>query len=83
MEPVDIVVIEGFKRTDYPKIEVRRTDATRTPRSSDVPGIVAIASDHAIADATVPVLDLADIGAIADFVVAFHSLELPDAQAQG
>src|SRR5690606_10662771 len=51
LSPCDLVVVEGFKTGDHPKIEVRRTEAgdhTPLPASANV---VAIAADHAVADA--------------------------------
>ena len=74
LAPADVVVVEGFKQTDFPKIEVRRANTTSTPLGADIPGIVAIVSDYPIADATVPVLLLDDVPAIADFVIAYHGL---------
>ena len=69
MAPCDIVIVEGFKRAPIPKIEVRRTAAfEHAPLSPDDSGIIAIAADHAIAGATVPVFGLDDIAGIADLV---------------
>lgn len=68
LSPCDLVVVEGFKTGDHPKIEVRRTEAgdhTPLPASANV---VAIAADHAVADAGVPVFSLDAVPAIADFV---------------
>lgn len=66
LSPCDIVVVEGFKASGHPKIEARRLaarDRTPLPASANV---VAIAADHSIEGAAVPVLDLDDIAAIAD-----------------
>ena len=69
MSPCDIVIVEGFKRAAIAKIEVRRTAAfEHTPLSPGDPGVIAIAADHAIAEATVPVFALDDIVGIADFL---------------
>lgn len=68
LSPCDLVVVEGFKTGDHPKIEVRRTEAgdhTPLPASANV---VAIAADHAVADVGVPVFSLDAVPAIADFV---------------
>lgn len=68
LSPCDLVVVEGFKTGGHPKIEVRRTEAgdhAPLPASANV---VAIAADHPVADAAVPVFSLDDVAAIADFV---------------
>jgi molybdopterin-guanine dinucleotide biosynthesis protein B len=43
----DVVLVEGYKREAFPKIEIRRDGAaSRESLSAEVPGIVAIASDR-------------------------------------
>ncbi len=66
---VDLVLIEGFKREAYAKIEVHRPVLGKTLLQPDDPGIIAVASDAPLR-LTVPVLPLDDIAAIAAFVVA-------------
>lgn len=67
--PCDIVLIEGYKREPVPKIEARRLEAAnRRPLAPDDPYIVAIAADHAIGGSNLPVFELDDTVAIADFV---------------
>lgn len=73
--PCDLVLIEGYKREPIPKIEARRLEAAnRIPLAPDDPHIAAIAADHPITDSTLPVFDLDDTGAIADFVIAMTGL---------
>lgn len=76
LAPCDIVVIEGYKREPVPKIEARRLEAkSRVPLAPDDPHIVAIAADHAVADSSLPVFNLDDTQAIADFAeksLGFH-----------
>ncbi len=68
--PCDLVLIEGYKREPVPKIELRRLEAkSQEPLSPGDPHIVAIAADHPVADTTLPVFDLADTEAIADFIL--------------
>lgn len=70
----DIVLVEGFKKDAHPKIEVRRLEARdRSPLPASM-NIIAIAADHEVGDATVPVFDLNDISAIADFIEAAAGL---------
>ena len=69
LQPVDLVLIEGYKRDRHPKIEAHRA-ATGQPLIA--PGdetIRAVASDSAPA-LDRPVFDLDDTGAIADFILA-------------
>ncbi|MCJ8052122.1 molybdopterin-guanine dinucleotide biosynthesis protein B [Shinella curvata] len=78
--PCDLVLIEGYKREPIPKIEARRLEAAnRIPLAPDDPHIAAIAADHPVTDSTLPVFDLDDTGAIADFVIAMTGLPSPAA----
>jgi molybdopterin-guanine dinucleotide biosynthesis protein B len=69
MAPVDLVLVEGFKRLGHRKIEVFRAAVGKPLLQPEDPSIVAVASDGVL-DVTVPVLELADIGAVARFVAA-------------
>jgi molybdopterin-guanine dinucleotide biosynthesis protein B len=70
LAPCDIVLIEGYKREPVPKIEARRLEAAnRTPLAPSDPYIRAIAADHAVDDADLPVFDLDDTTTIADFIL--------------
>ncbi|MCA1493520.1 molybdopterin-guanine dinucleotide biosynthesis protein B [Sinorhizobium alkalisoli] len=69
LAPCDLVLIEGYKREPIPKIEARRLDsANREPLAPTDSHIVAIAADHLVADSPLPVFDLDDTAAIADFI---------------
>ena len=71
-EGVDWVLVEGFKESDLPKIEVWRAAAGKPVRYPDDEFIVAIATDspQALPEATLrPVLDLNDAEAIAQWLV--------------
>jgi molybdopterin-guanine dinucleotide biosynthesis protein B len=69
LSPCDLVLIEGYKRENHPKIEARRRDASeRAPLADTDESIRAIASDHTITDAKIPVFDLNDITGIADMI---------------
>lgn len=68
LSPCDLVIVEGYKREHHPKIEVRRLHARdRAPLADRDPAIVAIAADHDVVDAALPLFALDDIAAIADF----------------
>lgn len=83
MQHCDIVLVEGFKDGDFPKLEVWRACEGRTTLFPTWPGILAIASDTPnpsdppqalLAPGGVTHLDLADTAAIATFVLA-HAQE--------
>lgn len=81
LAPCDLVLIEGYKREPVPKIEARRLEAkNREPLAPSDPHIVAIAADHAVTDTKLPVFDLNDTNAIADFVIRVTGLMPPDAR---
>jgi molybdopterin-guanine dinucleotide biosynthesis protein B len=64
MSPVDLVIVEGFKREPLHKIEVHRHANNKPLLFPDDPGIVGIATDVAVAT-TLPTAHLDDIEAIA------------------
>lgn len=70
LSPVDLVIIEGFKREPHAKIEVYRHGNGKPALHPQDPGIVAIASDCAFPEAGRPVVGLDDIAAIADLALA-------------
>ena len=67
--PVDLVLIEGYKRESHPKIEAHRSATGRPLLAPDNPTIRAVASDTAHPGLALPVLDLDDTAAIADFIL--------------
>lgn len=67
----DLVVVEGFKHEDYPKIELHRPSLGRSLLYPADPSIIAIASDAPVdATETITVLDLNAPGQIRDFVLS-------------
>ncbi len=66
--PADLVLVEGFKRTAFAKIEVFRAENGKPPLHPDDASIVAIASDTDFPGVGLPILDLNDIAGIAAFV---------------
>jgi len=63
------VLIEGFKRDRFPKLEVHRAANGKPLLQLEDPHIVAIASDRPLSSAKVPVIDLNDIEAICDLLL--------------
>lgn len=70
MSPVDLVIVEGYKRGPHPKVETHRAEAGRDLLAPENPTIRAVASDSAHDGLSVPVFDLDDTSAIADFILA-------------
>jgi len=70
LSPVDLVIVEGFKRHAHPKLEVFRAALGKPLLHPDDDCIVAIATDAPLPQASVPVLMLDDIEAIADALAA-------------
>jgi molybdopterin-guanine dinucleotide biosynthesis protein MobB len=70
MSPVDLILVEGFKRDAFPKLEIHRAANNKPLIHPEDPHIVAIASDIALPQAKVPVIDLNDIETIADLLLA-------------
>ncbi len=69
LSPVDLVLVEGYKRERHPKLEVYRAALGKPPLHPDDPAIVAIASDQPLPVAGVPVVDLDDVAGIVDILV--------------
>lgn len=74
MTPVDLLLIEGFKNEPHDKLEIHRAENGKPLLSTDDPTYVAILSDGPVPGAKMPVIDLNDIPAIADFVMAHCQL---------
>jgi len=68
LSPVDLVLIEGFKRGGQPKLEVFRAANGKPMLHPDDPSVVAVASDTALPGLALPWLQLDDIPAIAKAV---------------
>jgi molybdopterin-guanine dinucleotide biosynthesis protein B len=71
MDPVDVVLIEGFKRENHPKIEIFRGANGKLPLYPGDPTIVAIAADVDFDGLAIPRLHLDDIAGIADIVQTY------------
>ncbi len=70
LQRCDLVLVEGYKGGHFPKLEVWRAEVGRPTLWPDWPGIVAIASDGALPSPAATRVDLADVAAVADFVLA-------------
>ncbi len=70
LSPCDLVIVEGFKRSGHPKIEVHRTQNRKPflwPEDSDIHGV---ASDVDAGAAAPRCAHLDDVAAVADMMLA-------------
>ena len=70
LDPVDLVLVEGYKRDRHPKIEVRRAATAQDLIAAGDATIEAVASDAPVPGLAIPVFDLDDVAAIAGFILA-------------
>ena len=69
LSPVDLVLVEGYKRDAHPKVEAFRAVTGNPLIAPDDPTVRAVASDTALT-LDRPVFDLNDTAAIADFILS-------------
>lgn len=69
MSPVDLVLVEGYKRDAFPKLEIHRAANGKPLIHPEDPHVVAIAADITLPDVKVPVVDLDDIETITDLLL--------------
>ena len=74
MSPCDLVLVEGFKYTPIPKMEIHRTANGKPLIYPEHPNVVALASDVRI-DSPLPCFSLDDIDAIAAFIMQHQELK--------
>ena len=67
---LDLVLVEGFKHEEFPKIELHRPSVGKPLIFPEDRNIIAVATDGKLSQPTdLPLLDLNDIPAMAGFVV--------------
>jgi len=69
LDPVDLVLVEGYKRDTHAKIEAFRAEPGNPLIANDDPTICAVASNTKLT-LDRPVFDLNDTKAIADFILS-------------
>ena len=70
MRAVDLVLVEGFRESALPKLEVYRSSLGKAPFYKSDCGIVAVATDEPASVQDRPVLSLTNIQAIARFILS-------------
>lgn len=71
LSPVDLVLVEGFKASTCPKIEVWRASVGKPMLQPQDAAVIAVASDAPVAQLSVPLLDANSPRQIADFILAW------------
>jgi molybdopterin-guanine dinucleotide biosynthesis protein B len=74
LSPCDLVIVEGFKFQPIPKLEVHRAGTDAALLHPNDANIVAVATDAKI-ETKLPLLDLNDDEAIADFILGYLELK--------
>ena len=69
LSPVDLVLIEGYKREPHPKVEAHRAETGHPLLAPENPTIRAIASDAGVQVGDLPAFDLDDTATIANFIL--------------
>lgn len=69
---LDLVIVEGFKREDFPKIELHRSSLGRPLIYKQDKNIIALATDSQLTETTTPhLLDLNQASEIAEFIINY------------
>ena len=69
LDPVDLVLVEGYKRDAHPKVEAFRAATGNTLIAADDPTVRAIAADVDLPGQQLPVFDLDDTTGVAAFIL--------------
>ena len=75
LAPADLVLVEGFKKYPIEKIEIFRSSIGKPSLYPQDDLVIAVASDTKLEDCPLPVFDLSDIAAIADFIIVKTKLK--------
>ena len=71
LSPADLVIVEGFKASSHPKIEVHRAANGKPLLAGEIPNVAAIATDVTLPAMGVPVVRLDDVAGVADLALQF------------
>lgn len=72
--PVDLLLVEGFKKHPHPKLEVYRPKLGKPLLHAADPYIVAIAADVPLDNLPLPVLDLNNVPEVSDWIIDYCGL---------
>jgi molybdopterin-guanine dinucleotide biosynthesis protein B len=76
LQPVDLVLVEGFKTHPFPKLEVHRPALGKPPIWRTEHYVVAVAADGPLASCNRTLLPLNDPEAVVAWLMQFLALEL-------
>ena len=68
---IDLVLVEGFKRVPFPRIELHRPSLGYSLLHPEDSNIIAVATDEPVETGDLPRLDLNNAAAIAEFILAW------------
>jgi molybdopterin-guanine dinucleotide biosynthesis protein MobB len=74
MTPVDLILVEGYKQEAHAKLECVRSEVMEPLRYTTDDTICAVATDAPLGDIDLPVFDLNDTKAIADYILKHQGL---------
>ncbi|HUF56835.1 MAG TPA: molybdopterin-guanine dinucleotide biosynthesis protein B [Thermohalobaculum sp.] len=70
LDPVDLVIVEGYKRDDHPKVEAWRAATGQPLIAREDPTVRAVAANDDPGAVAQPVIGLDDVAGIADFILS-------------
>jgi molybdopterin-guanine dinucleotide biosynthesis protein MobB len=71
-DQLDLILVEGFRHEAFPKIELHRPVMGRPVLYAEDESIIAVATDDALpVETALPLIDINDIPALADFVLNY------------
>ncbi len=76
LSPVDLVLVEGFKRAPHPKLEIHRPSIGKPLLAPEDAAIIAVASDAPLPGLHLPVFALDNVEAIASFIISHCRIEV-------
>lgn len=75
LSPVDLVLIEGYKRDSHAKVEAHRAETKQGLLASEDATVTAVASNYVVDGLSVPQFDLDDVTGIASYILKEVGLE--------
>jgi len=73
LDPVDLVLVEGYKTHAFPKLEVHRPSLGKPPIWTIMPDVIAVATDSELDAGDRALLPLSNPEAVAEWVTAWIS----------
>lgn len=70
LNPVDLVLVEGFRKWSHPRLEVWREEVGKEPFWPEDPHVVALARDRVVPECPLPQVALDDTEAVGRLILA-------------